>query len=332
MPTVSFILPFFNAENTIHRAISSIIAQTSSDWELILVDNGCTDSGYKIAQSLAQSSRQISLIIEDHPGVVHAFNTGLTHAQGTYIARMDADDISHPTRLEKQLALMEQQPEIGVVSGQVRYQSDLPQRGMKNYVDWVNALVVPEQIAINRFVELPMINPTLTFRRTCLEQLGSYRSGDFPEDYELMLRWLGQGVGMAKVPDVVLDWYDYPQRLTRTDDRYTTDAFYRIKTHYLADWLQQHNPFYPKIVVWGAGRKSRQRARLLEEKGIKIDAYIDVVRDKTQEHPCIFYQDIAPPGQYFVVSYVGNRGQREKIRDFLISRGYQEGVHFILAA
>ena len=137
---------------------------------------------------------------------------------------------------------------------------------------------------------------------------------------------------MAKVPDVVLDWYDYPQRLTRTDDRYTTDAFYRIKTHYLADWLQQHNPFYPKIVVWGAGRKSRQRARLLEEKGIKIDAYIDVVRDKTQEHPCIFYQDIAPPGQYFVVSYVGNRGQREKIRDFLISRGYQEGMHFILAA
>nr|WKN35129.1 glycosyltransferase family 2 protein [Tunicatimonas sp. TK19036] len=332
MSTISVIIPFLDAEKTLTRSISSITEQTFQRWELILVDNNSSDGSTIIAQSYAQSDERIRIFHESTVGVAHAFNTGLTHATGSYIARMDADDFAHPTRLEKQLNFLQHYPGISLVSGQVRYQSSVSQPGMQHYVHWVNGIVLPEQIMLNRFVELPLINPTIMFRRECLEQYGSYRDGDFPEDYELILRWLAQGAKMAKIDDVVLDWHDSANRLTRTHPRYSTEAFYRIKTHFLALWLKQKNPFYPKVVVWGAGRKSRQRARLLGNEGVQIVAYIDVVRNKTQERPCIFYEDIASPGEYFVLSYVANRGQREKIRDFLVAKGYREGIDFLLAA
>lgn len=332
MADISVVLPFFNARTTLHRSITSITEQTLDDWELILVDNNSTDDGTVLAQEFTRSDKRIRLFHEPSAGVANAFNTGLRQAKGAYVARMDADDVAYPTRLETQLRFLRNQPEIGAVSGQVCYQAADTQAGMQHYVDWVNSIVQTEQIALNRFVELPLINPTLMLRKENLERYGSYRIGDFPEDYELILRWLAQGVKMAKVEDIVLDWHDSAQRLTRTDPRYSTEAFYRIKTQYLAQWLSQKNPFHPKVVVWGAGRKSRQRARLLENQGIEIEAYIDVVQNKTQERPCIYFEDIRAPGQYFVVSYVANRGQREKIREFLLSRGYRDGIDFLLAA
>ena len=332
IPLISVILPFYNAEDTLSSAINSIFNQSIEQWELILVDNASTDHSRNIAQSFVEKDTRIRLVDEPNRSVVSAFNTGLAQAQGSYIARMDADDISYPTRLATQRFFLRKHPEIDVVSGRVLYQAKFRQEGMQQYVNWVNSITTPEQITKNQFVELPAINPSLMFRRLALNQYGSYRNGDFPEDYELLLRWLSLGATISKVEDVVLDWHDAPQRLTRTDKRYSSEAFYRIKTTYLGRWLKQNNPFYPKVVVWGAGRKSRQRAKLLGAEGISITAYIDIVPNKTKEHPCIYYQDIAPPGQYFILSYVSNRGQRAKIRDFLLAKGYREAIDFLLVA
>ncbi|MEM9671358.1 MAG: glycosyltransferase family 2 protein [Bacteroidota bacterium] len=331
-PLVSVILPFYNAENTLHSATNSILNQSLEQWELILVDNASTDHSRSIAQSLAKQDTRIRLVNEPNRSVVSAFNAGLAQAQGAYIARMDADDISHPDRLKLQSDFLNKYSETDIVSGQVHYQSEVSQEGMQQYVNWVNSITTPKQILQNQFVELPTINPSLMFRRSALEKFGSYRFGDFPEDYELILRWLSQGAIISKVDDIVLDWHDSSHRLTRTDARYSTEAFYRIKTSYLTKWLEQNNPFYPNVVVWGAGRKSRQRAKLLEKAGITISAFIDVVPNKTNEAPCIFYQDIAPPGQYFILSYVSNRGRRVEIRDFLLAKGYREAIDFLLVA
>ena len=103
-----------------------------------------------------------------------------------------------------------------------------------------------------------------------MEQHGLYRSGDFPEDYEMWLRWLDQGVKIAKVPQIVLDWHDSETRLTRTDSIYSDRAFYEVKSRYLAKWLSEHNPFHPYVHVWGASRISRRRVRILEKHGMFI--------------------------------------------------------------
>lgn len=330
MNSVSVILPFRNAEQTLTDAIKSILDQSLHDFELLLVDNASTDGSLAIARSFAHAHDHTHIIEAPEAGLVRALNTGLAHAKGKYIARMDADDIAYPDRLRLQYQYLEQNLSVDVIACQVACDKNEYSKGIQSYVRWSNAIIKHEDILLNRFVDAPLIHPTVMFRRSLLSRFGSYLEGDFPEDFELWLRWMDQGVRFYKLPEVLLYWRDSEKRLTRKDQRYRPEAFYRIKTKYLVKWLQKHNPFHPQVVVWGGGRKSRQRASLLEEKGIEVSAYIDIIPDKTTSKPCIHYLDIEKPGKYFILSYVSNRGQREKIRNYLLQKDYQEGIHFLL--
>ena len=280
-PTVSVILPFFNAEKTLSRAVESILNQTFSDFELLLVANNSNDTSTEIALKLAKTDSRIFLLSEKIQGVAHAMNCGLKHARGRYIARMDADDFSLPHRLEKQLEFLKANPEIGVVGTAVHYISHSKKtKGFRRFVDWSNSFYSSRDIELNRFVELPIVNPTLCFRKEVYEKYGGCVQGNFPEDYEMQLRYLQAGVKMAKLPESLLEWHDSETRLTRTDVRYSTDAFFKIKAFYFAKWSEQNNAFHPNVHIWGAGRKTRQRAKLLKTEGLKIEGFIDVVESK----------------------------------------------------
>lgn len=329
-PSVSVILPFRNAELSLRESVESILHQTHTDFELLLIDNNSSDQSTTTAKDFAQKDERIRYITEYHVGIVHALHTGLAQATCKYIARMDADDIAYPERLQRQYQYLKQNPSVDVVACQVSCGESEKSEGIMTYVNWANALVSHEDMFLNRFIDSPIIHPTVMFRKSLLAQLDSYREGSFPEDFELWLRWMEAGVRFYKLPEVLLYWRDSENRLTRKDARYKTEAFYRIKTAYLVNWLQKYNPFHPKVVVWGGGRKSRQRASLLEKNSIEITAYIDIIPDKTTAKPCIHYLDIAVPGSYFILSYVSKRGQREKIKDYLQQKGYQEGKHFLL--
>ena len=306
--------------------------QSFPAWELVLVDHASSDDSVAIARQWVRQDARIRLVRTSQPGLVSALNRGLAEVRAPLVARMDADDVLHPARLHRQYQYLVDHPTVAAVGCQVRYRADVPQPGMQAYVDWTNTLLTTEAIYRNQFVESPLVHPSVMFRASLIERYGPYRAGDFPEDYELWLRWLARGELMAKCPEVLLDWYDPPNRLSRTHAAYRPEAFYQIKSQYLAQWLTQHNPFHPRVVVWGGGRKSRQRTRMLAHYGIQVTALIDVVAHKTSVLPTIFYQDTAPPGQYFILSYVGNRGKREEVRDFLVQRGYREAIDFLLVA
>src|SRR6056297_406605 len=114
-PEISVILPFQNAETTLSEAVQSIVNQTFPDFELLLVDNNSSDNSRNIACKWAKKDQRISLLEEKRPGVAHAMNCGLKNAGGRFVARMDADDISHPERLEKQLLFLKKNPDTGLV-------------------------------------------------------------------------------------------------------------------------------------------------------------------------------------------------------------------------
>ena len=329
-PAISVILPYFNVQQTLVRCIQSILKQTFEDFELILVDNNSTDDSAQIAGSFSKTDHRIKLVSESRQGVAFASNRGFQLAQGRFLARMDADDEMRPNRLEVQLAHLQSDEQVDLIGGQVAYQGPEENTGFRHYVDWSNRLLSPDDLFMNRFVELPMVNPTFMFRRSSWVKYGSYRDGDFPEDYELFLRWMDQGARVSKVPEVVLDWHDLPERLTRTHPHYEEEAFFKIKALYLSKWLKQ-NLEKKSIWAWGAGRVSRRRSAYILYHGLKIAGYIDVV-PKNLTLPCVHFEDIPPPGKQFILSYVGNRGKRDEIRQFLQSRGYVEGVDFILGS
>jgi len=335
MPAVSVIMPVFNAAATLPAAVESILSQTETSWELIVVDDGSDDGTEDFLAGL--SDRRVHTIRIPRSGIVSALNAGLSRARGRYIARMDADDYSFPERLALQRQYLDAHPGVGLAGCCVAFGgSRTSQKGYAHYVAWTNSLTAPGQISLSRFVESPFAHPSIMFRHGLVDRFGGYREGPFPEDYELILRWLSCGVHMAKLPDVLLQWNDGARRLSRTDDRYSVDAFYALKARYLAAWLKDNNPLHPQVVIWGAGRITRRRAAMLEKHGIACAGYIDIDPKKTGAPlhglPRWYYRDIPGPGEMFVLTFVWARNARQLSSSFLRQRGFVEGRHFLHCA
>lgn len=338
-PKVSVVLPAFNASAFIREAVESIRGQTLQDWELIVIDDGSQDETAVIVQALGEEDGRIRLIRTDHGGIVAALNRGLTFARADFVARMDADDRSLPDRLMCQVKHLEACPTVGVVSCKATLFGDTAHSGgMERYVDWVNGLEGPESIALGCFVDAPVLHPAVCFRRELIERYGSYREGDFPEDYELWMRWMEQGVRFSQVPEVLLEWRDHPQKLTRTQDRYRDAALWALKGDFLTRWYRSHvDPGRP-LVIWGAGRRTRSRLRHLSPMLTitKVSAWVDIDPRKIGQHigtvPVIDPAALETLQDPFILSMVGSAGASALIRATLESMGKREGLDFLMLA
>ena len=254
-PKISILMPVRDASGTLPVVLESVRCQTFADWELLVVDDGSKDETAGILASAARADARIRVLSQAAFGIVEALQRGCAAARGEFIARMDADDRIPPERLLRQLEFFVCHPQLGVVSCRVRHGGDpTVQAGYAAHVAWINSLLTPEDIALRRFVESPLAHPSVMFRRRLLQEHGGYESGDFPEDYELWLRWMDAGVQFGKVDAELLLWNDLATRLSRTDQRYRPDAFYRIKCLYLARWLKRELEPFREIWLWGAGR------------------------------------------------------------------------------
>jgi glycosyltransferase involved in cell wall biosynthesis len=320
-----------NAERTINRAVESVCAQTFTDWECLVVDDGSTDATCDRMAAIVSSDHRVRLIRQPHAGIVSALQRGCAEAKGEYIARMDADDKCLPARLQLQVSLLDRRPEIGVAGCRVVYGGDsAAQGGYKAYVEWTNQLISPEDHARYRFVESPLAHPSVMFRRELLQRHGGYAVGHFPEDYELWLRWMQGGIRIEKVPDPGLVWYDPPGRLSRSGGRYDQEAFYGLKMKFLAATVPKDRPVW----LWGAGRVTRKRFAEFERLHSSFTGFVDVDPEKIGQvlhgRRVVSPEDI--PHDAFVLSGVGNRGIRTQIEAFLDEKGYKAEADYWLCA
>lgn len=298
-----------------------------------MVNNNSSDKSQEIANYWVNQDSRFRLVQEEKQGVVYASNTGARHASGKYIARMDADDWSFEKRIELQSEFLDKNPDFDAIAGQVEYVSHKDDtEGFRRYVDWNNSIISYKEILKKRFIEMPIINPTCMWRKKASDKHGLYKKGDFPEDYEMWLRWLNNGAKIKKINKPLLKWFDSETRLTRTHPIYSDKYFYQIKTKYLVKWLKKNNPFHPNVVVWGASKISRRRARLIESQGIKIEAYIDTKKSRQIDKKIIYYKDVAPDCKYFILCYIKQMDARKKIIDYLSSKNYIEGINFLLVS
>ena len=327
LPLISVILPVHNAAATVRAAVDSLDAESVSQVEVVAVDDGSTDASAALLDDMAQTRPWLRVLHAPHRGIAPALNAGIGVARGELIARMDADDRSLPGRLERQRRFLLDHHSIGLVSGRVRFGGDPHRaRGYAHYVSWINSLRDPADIAAMRFVESPFAHPAVMFRANLVRLHGGYRDGAFPEDYELWLRWMDQGVRMASIPDEVLLWSDPPDRLSRTDARYSIDAFYMMKAEYIARWAVRRVRSWPQVYFWGAGRTTRKRAQYLIAHGAQVRAWVDIdvkkIGHRVWGAPVIAAEELPPPGECFIFPFVGSRSARADIMRWLEERGY----------
>ena len=334
---ISIILPVHNAVKTVGAAVDSCLNQTHRQIELLVIDDASTDGTSEILKTYGNRIHHHQL--EKQGGVAAAFQFGLDQAQGQWIARMDGDDLSHPDRLSKQIALLQSHDELEAVSCLVdirkRVGDELKpaNEGYQRFARWLNSLTTPEAIAKQRFIDQPLVNPTMLVRKRVFEALGAYRSDlDWAEDYDFWLRLLDAGHKIAKVPEVLFTWTDHPYRLTRTNEDYTQDAFTHCKAHFLSKLPRVQDQ---GVIIGGAGPIGKSMAKALRACGTQLHHFYDVhprrIGETIQGLQVKSLESIEP-SRAVLLGAVGQPGKRKQIRDLALAHGYTEGEDFFSIA
>lgn len=336
-PQVSVLLPVRDAATTLVEALDSIAAQYFNDYELIAIDDHSADESLAILRQRARCDARIRVRSNPTPGLVPALNLGLSLARAPLIARMDADDRMHPRRLAAQVTGL---GERTLIATQVsKFPAARVAGGYREYLAWQNRCLSEQDVRDEIYVESPFAHPSVLFRSEIILQLGGYRYGDFPEDYELWLRLNAQGEAMAKLPEVLLEWRESEGRLSRHDPRYRREAFDRLR----ADYLSRDPRMAPLITgerplwVWGAGRRTRRRFDLLWEQGISPSAWIDIDPrkigariDRLPVHAPSALRTEDNGVKPFVLVYVTKHGARDQIGEYLQHLEYQRGEDYLM--
>jgi len=334
-PLVSVLLPYRDEELFLGEALDSLRRQTLDDIEVLMVNDGSTDGSLSIAAAFARSDTRFRCIECSGRGLVDALNTALSEARAPWAARMDADDISLPRRLELQLQEAVRLGPRTVISCLVHcFPEEMVSDGYRVYENWVNSLIDPDEIEMGLFTESPIPHPSAFFHRESVSDAGGYTERELPEDYELWLRLWKEGFRFQKVPEVLLHWRERPDRLSRTSSAYSLSSFYRLKAKYL-HWVPSVRRSGGRVLIAGAGQTAKRLSKYLMREGFEIEAFIDP--DKSREGTLLRGKQVVPPeavGDWSLPVIVAVRapGAKMEIEGYLHSSGLVEWRDFVICS
>lgn len=208
-PLVSIIMPFYNADKTLRKSIMSIVSQSYNELEIILVDDSSTDSSLLIAQEFCNIDKRIKLIKNNkNIGLAASLNSAIKVSKGRYIARMDSDDYSHPSRIEKQVAFLQKNKKISVLGTAARY---IVNNNSKR--SFINTMPLSHEECIEKIAKTtPFIHPSVMFHREFFSEVGYYNPTlRKAQDYELWVRAKNK-VQFANLSDVLIDYNFAPNK------------------------------------------------------------------------------------------------------------------------
>lgn len=180
---ISVVMSVYNGEKYLKQAIESILNQSFEDFEFIIINDGSTDKSLEILNEFQQKDERIKIVSRENKGLIYSLNEGVKLAQGEYIARMDADDVSTPNRLEKQLKYAQEKGLI--VCGTWAKGID----SLGNKVKDMNYPPSADKVKIYTLLHNPFIHSSVLFRKDIFEKVGGYKARfKHVEDYELWTR------------------------------------------------------------------------------------------------------------------------------------------------
>lgn len=330
---ISILLPAYDCAETLASCLDSVARQRETRWECIVVDDGSSDRTPEIAREFAARDARFRVVSIPHAGIVRALSAGLELCTAPFVARMDADDRMHAERLALQREALIRNPDWDAVGCHVRiFPREFLTPGRLAYETWLNSVEEPEQLAAEAFIECPIAHPTLFARRKALLDFG-YRDCGWPEDYDLILRWLGAGKKIGIVPQPLLEWRDTPSRLSRTSDCYATDRFTRCKAEHLARGFLSSQRHY---ILWGYGDTGRVLRRELAQRDRHPSHIVELHPGRLGQR--IHGALVIPPDalrdleRQPIVTSVAGAGPRGEIRSALREMGFREGSDFVVAA
>ena len=238
MTKVSVILPVYNGAPFLKQAISSILSQTYTDFELVVIDDGSNDESVEIVKAIAD--HRVRLIANEiNLGLPATLNKGIANSTGKYIARQDQDDFAAPNRLARQVGLMDANSDIGLLGTWAKILDE----GVDG--EWIASgeHKHPVDDATLRWRLLwnsPFVHSSVMMRRNIFDAVGGYATEPerlFPEDYDLWSR-IAKISSVANIPDFLQFYRQTPNGLSRIKNELIREGVYRVGEKNLGMSLQ----------------------------------------------------------------------------------------------
>lgn len=208
-PRVTVVMPVRNGGAYLERAVESILGQTLTDFEFVIVDDGSTDETAEVLGRYRDADPRVRVHRREQAGLVASLNCGWREARAGYIARMDADDIAFPERLARQVEFLDRHPGIALVGSAVVRIDASGQPIKRNVCPTSHAEIVEALREYSCFT-----HPSVMLRASALAAVGGYRPAyRAAEDYDLWLR-LSERYELANLPDPLLYYRVYPDQVS----------------------------------------------------------------------------------------------------------------------
>lgn len=279
--TVSVLMPAYNAVEHIREAIDSILEQTFTDFEFLIIDDGSTDNTIEVIKEY--SDPRIKLIHNDkNQGLIYSLNYGLDIAQGKYIARMDADDIALNTRFEKQVDFLENNPDISILGTAFAFLGTPYEIHHPNY---------NQEIRIKLLDDGAFAHPTVMMRRDVIISNNIRYNADYKyiEDYRFWVEAAIKNIKMANLDEMLLKYRQHSQQVSYQKFQEQEETKQRIKleylTHYFGKYLTSNELFSvnqcfdidlpSKMLILDKLSRTNRKYNLFYQK--YFDKYIDIL-------------------------------------------------------
>lgn len=236
-PKITVLLPVYNGAADVEQAVLSILAQTYTDFELLIINDGSKDNSAEILARLHDP--RIRLVHQENMGLAATLNRGIALARGRYIARQDQDDLSLPTRLDKQWAYLESNPDCALLGTRAEiWVGDTRSDRMHDHP------IEYGHILFDMLFDNPFVHSSIMMRRDAVVQIGSYStdpSRQPPEDYELWSR-LARRFKVANLPDRLLVYREVAQSMSRATRNPFLDKIVTISAENIANAIGLSQP------------------------------------------------------------------------------------------
>lgn len=268
-PLVSIIIPYKNTEIYLPECLDSILQQSYTNFELIIVNDHSTDNSKALVASYAKIDSRIHCFDTNGNGIIDALKFAYLHSKGDYITRMDSDDIMVTNKIKCMVNALQNTGDGHIALGQVSYFSkEGISNGYYSYEKWLNKLTRDGINYSEIYKECVIPSPCWMVSRNDFDSCGGFNSNTYPEDYDLAFRFYQNKLKCIPNDEVLHLWRDYENRTSRTSEHYAENYFLDIKLRYFLeiDYHPESN-----LVVWGAGKKGKQIAQKLLDQNIRFN-------------------------------------------------------------
>lgn len=272
---VSVIMPVYNGGKYLKESIESILEQSYANIEFIIIDDGSTDNSKKIIEDYKKIDNRIIFVSRENKGLVNSLNEAIELATSKYIFRMDADDIAHLRRIERQLFYLERGYDL--VASQIEiFGENVQSDKSKKIIEKSKNIEMKEKLDDHLFrIGGFLCHPTIAFTKDLIEKIGKYHDKcELAEDLELYMRCINKEARAIKIPEVLLSYR--VNNNSKSESELSNENNLREVSEMKLEYIKErYDLSFSNIIIWGAGFGGKILEKILVEKYKTKVCFID---------------------------------------------------------